>query len=364
MPAKARIGVIGTGWWATYAHIPTLKANPDVELVAISDIRSELLSKVGNRYEVGKTYTDFREMLSKEALDGVVIAVWHAAHFEVARACLEKNLHLLLEKPMVLKASHAKELCDLARERNREIIVGYPYHYLPQTLRSREVLNSGKLGEIHYISNVFSSSAYDLYRGIDHSDLPELAAYYPVAGPGDVYQDPERSGGGQGHLQVTHSAALMLFITGLKPISIQAQMDHMDVPVDVVDALIARLDNGSLATVGSTGATKGGDGRLDIQVYCKEGWIELAYFPGTGTIHFGDGSEEDLTPDPDTPDLNYRENPGYPAHLPSRNLVDVILGRAQNGSPSEIRWRTVELLDAAYRSFAIEGREVKVDTLY
>ena len=60
MPAKARIGVIGTGWWATYAHIPTLKANPDVELVAISDIRSELLSKVGNRYEVGKTYTDFR----------------------------------------------------------------------------------------------------------------------------------------------------------------------------------------------------------------------------------------------------------------------------------------------------------------
>ena len=39
-------------------------------------------------FRVAKTYTDFRQMLAKESLDGVVVAVWHVSHYEVSRACL------------------------------------------------------------------------------------------------------------------------------------------------------------------------------------------------------------------------------------------------------------------------------------
>ena len=52
MSDKARIAVIGTGWWATYAHIPTLKAHPDAELVAISDVRPEMLARASEKYAV------------------------------------------------------------------------------------------------------------------------------------------------------------------------------------------------------------------------------------------------------------------------------------------------------------------------
>jgi len=366
MSDKARIAVIGTGWWATYAHIPTLKAHPDAELVAISDVRPEMLARASEKYAVDAAYTDFREMLEKESLDGAVVAVWHAAHYEVARACLEHGLHIVLEKPMVLHAVQARELCDLARDRQREIVVGYPWHFLTMTARAQEVVQSGDLGEFHFASSLFSSSAYDLYCGEDHADQPEMAAVYPMTGPGAVYSDPARSGGGQGHLQVTHSAALLFFISGLKPVSVIAQMDNLDVPVDVVDAFIVRTDQGALATVSSTGAVAGGDGKLDIQIYCKEGWVDLDYIEGTGTIHHADGSVEELVADPDAGDVNYGDVEGYiyPAHAPSTNLVDIVHGRSASHSPAETGWRTVELLDAAYRSAAAGGQAIEVTSLY
>ena len=80
MPRIARIGLIGTGWWATTAHIPALIANPCAELVAISDTRSDVLSRAAKKYAISKTYTNYRDMIDQEQLDGVVVAVWHSSH--------------------------------------------------------------------------------------------------------------------------------------------------------------------------------------------------------------------------------------------------------------------------------------------
>jgi predicted dehydrogenase len=52
----------------------------------------------------------------------------------------------------------------------------------------------------------------------------------------------------------------------------------------------------------------------------------------------------------------------YPRFATARNLVDVVLGRAANGSPGEVGLRTVELLEAAYRSAAKEGQPVGVES--
>ena len=366
MPDKARIAVIGTGWWATYAHIPTLKGHPDVDLVALADSRPEVVVKAAQHYGVEKTYTDVNTLLECETLDGAVVATWHAAHYEVARACLERGLHLVLEKPMALRAIHARHLCDLANERGLQIVMGYPWHYLSSTVRAREIIQSGNLGEIQYGVSIFASGPYQLYKGQDRARDPAMKGIYPVIGPGDVYSDPDRSGGGQGHLQVTHSAALLLFLTGLSPVSVQAQMSNLDVAVDVVDSITARLDNDVLATIGSTGATRGGPGKLDIQVYCSEGWIDLDYIANTAVVRWGDGREESMDSVPEYGDGDFQEAGPYlyPADAPSRNLVDIILGRSGNLSPGVVGWRTVELLDAAYRSATHDGQVVTVESLY
>jgi predicted dehydrogenase len=355
MADKARIGVIGTGWWATQAHLPALKKNADADLVAIADLRPDVLAKAAAAYEVDKTYTDYIEMIDQEKLDGVIIPVHHVAHYEIARTCLEHNLHIMLEKPMVLQATHARELTELAHERQRQLIVGYPWHYTPHTLRARQVLHSGDLGQIRFINSVFASMVIKFYRGDDSSYGSVFD--YPVVGPGDVYSDPVRSGGGQGHLQVTHSAALMFFITGLKPLQVSALMDNMDVKVDVIDAMTVRMDNGALATVGSTGTiASGGTDQLQTRVFCDKGWIDLDSLQGTLRICHADGSIEEVTP--------LQSEQIYPMHMTSVNLVQVIRGEAENGSPPEVGWRTVEMLDAAYRSVQQGGQLIEVASLY
>lgn len=365
---KARIAAIGTGWWSTAAHIPTLLQSPDTELVAIADVRAEVLDRAAKHYGITNTYTDYREMLANEQLDGVTIAVWHAAHYEVARSCLEAGLHIVLEKPMVLYGKHARELVELARRKDRQIVMSYPWIFMPQSARVREVIRSGRLGRIHYISNVFTSEPLHLYRGDDRSK--EVAGLYPVIGPGDVYSDPVRSGGGQGHLQVTHSASLMSFLTDLKPASVMAAMDSLDVRVDVVDAFIVRMDNGALATVGSTGGVVGGAGKLDIQIYGEQGYVDLDYIASTAMVYHEDGMQDDLSPSLDEPDRGMPEVdvPGatatYPAHLPAVNLIDIITRGAPNRSPVDYGWRAVEMLDAAYRSAQNGGTEVSVASLY
>ena len=137
MPDTARIAVIGTGWWSTTAHIPALEANPNADLVALADVRSDVLDKAARHFGVERTYTDIHEMLAQEQLDGVVIAVWHAAHYEAARACLEQGLHVVLEKPMTLLAAHARHLTELSRERGCQLIIGYPWNYNPMCCGSR-----------------------------------------------------------------------------------------------------------------------------------------------------------------------------------------------------------------------------------
>ena len=353
MADKARIAVIGTGWWATTAHFPSLLNHPDAEIVAISDLRPDILAKAAEAYGVSNTYSDYEQMLEQEELDGAVVAVYHTAHFEVARKCLERGLHILVEKPMTLTASDARQLIDTSNARGRELIMGYPWHYTTNTIRGREVLQSGSLGEIRLASSLFASMVIQFMRGDDSAYKPVFN--YPVVGPGNVYNDPARSGQGQGHLQITHSAGLMFFLTGLKPVRVTAFMNNLDLEVDIVDAISVQLDSGALATVASTGIMRPGDTDQHItRIFCDNGWVNIDSLTGSMTIRHADGSAESPEPLEEV----------YPMYAPAANLVDVALGKAPNGSPAEVGWRTVEFLDAAYRSAALNGQPVDVESLY
>ena len=104
--AKARMGVIGAGWWATQFHIPSLKTYEKADLVSIADVKPEKAAAAADYYDVRNTYNDHRELLAA-GVDGVVIAVQHAYHYEVARDALDAGVHVLVEKPMTLTAADA-----------------------------------------------------------------------------------------------------------------------------------------------------------------------------------------------------------------------------------------------------------------
>jgi len=110
---------------------------------------------------------------------------------------------------------------------------------------------------------------------------------------------------------------------------------------------------GALGSTGNIGVND--NGRTEIAVYCENGYVELDQGHGTLLVRRHDGSEERRGP------LSGAAR--YPTFATAQNLVDVILGKAENGSPGAVGTRVVELLEAAYRSAETDGAPVGVAEL-
>ena len=129
---RAKIGVIGAGWWATQAHIPSLRTYEKADLVGVADPDAEKLRAAATYYEVDGTFEDYRDLLRR--VEGVVIAVPHAYHYEIARDALDAGVHVLVEKPMVLTADHAWDLVERARQKGLELMVGTTFQFTDRLL--------------------------------------------------------------------------------------------------------------------------------------------------------------------------------------------------------------------------------------
>ncbi|MDF1512436.1 MAG: Gfo/Idh/MocA family oxidoreductase [Anaerolineae bacterium] len=357
---KARIGIIGTGWWATEAHLPAIKAHEDGEVVAICDTRPERLNLAAETFDITNLYSDYHEILARETMDGIIVVTPHATHYDITRDCLEQGLHVLLEKPMTLYAKHARALVELAEKNRRELIIGYPYHYYPPIKKAREVIQGGELGPVQYVTSSFSTNVFNFLNGGVAPDASPTS--YKVQGPSEDYNSPELLGGGEGHLQITHSAAMMFFITGLRAKKVHALMHNHGLNVDLIDTMTVEFEDDALGMVGGTG-NAGKNYRLAMSIYCEQGCLVTDTMARIGVIRRPDGSEEELFKRPEHPrgEGRSRERRDYPT---TRNFIEVILGREENGSPAEVGWRTVELLDAAYRSANADGNGVYISDLY
>lgn len=351
--AKVKIGVIGAGWWATQHHIPSLKTYEKADLVGVADVKPEKARTAAAYYDIPNTYGSHQDLLAA-GVDGVVIAVQHAYHYEAARDALDAGVHVLVEKPMTLTAADAWDLVARARANDLHLMVGYTAQFTQHALAAREIVQSGKIGELQMVSGIFTSWVESYLRG-NPQDYAE-AFGFPVTGPSpDTYSDPKIAGGGQGHVQVTHPMGMVLWVTDRRAVEVFAYMESYDLAVDMVNAFSFTLDNGAMGTMASTGAMRPHQ-RLDQGfVYTgSNGVLRQDMAGGRLEAQYNDGTAAEFT------DLGEEER--YPSHLPARGLVDVILGEGENRAPGAVGARVVEFLDAGYRS-AATGKAVRIDSL-
>jgi len=356
MPSKVKIAMIGTGWWATTAHIPALLANPRAETVLI-DKNPAALKAAAERFNVKNAYTSLPEALHAHPdIKGAIVAVPHAAHYAVGREVLENGLHLLMEKPMVLHAKEGKALADLAESKGLQILMGYTFPYLPPLEEAKKRIDDGLLGDIEYITCSMTSLTIEFYRGKPENYDPVMK--YDVTGPGKgTYSDPKIAGGGQGQLQMTHSIAMMFYYApGLRADRVSAFMNNLDTQVDVVDAFAVRMNNGAVATVGSSGNVGMGDPSvIEVHLHGNKGRLLIEGYSGYMYMRLHNGTEERIGP----------TGPAYPGDLPSRKFIEIIADGGKNYFPGKTNGLyTVELLEAAYRSAAQDGIPVNIASLY
>jgi predicted dehydrogenase len=338
---KVRIGIIGAGWWATTAHIPAVKSHSGAELVAVQSREKANCEKIARDFGAKHALVDYQDLLALKELDAVIVSSTPNVHFAQARAALERGLHVLIEKPMTFTVDEARELVEIAAQKKLQLLVSCPWHFTAHGKEARRLVRSGALGQIKMISVLMTNPVDKLLRGINTSPTHGMDKVYiePCRGS---YNDPEIAGGGQIYCQVSHAAAYLTFLTGLRPAEVYARFDYDGCQNDIYNALTVTLETGALANVASTAATPLSERNYEVRIFGSKAILELELWRGTMTlVDFADKRTEfqPLTP-----------GEIYPEQSPALNFIDTLLGKATNGSPGELGLASMEVIEAACES--------------
>jgi predicted dehydrogenase len=144
------IGLAGAGDWGRNL-VRNFHSLPDASLKWVCDPREERRRLMEDLFSGIRTTPRFTDLLEDDEIEAVVIATPAVTHADLARQALASGRHVFVEKPLTLHASEAEELCRLAEEKDRVLMVGHLLLYHPVVERLKELVDSGELGPIHYL---------------------------------------------------------------------------------------------------------------------------------------------------------------------------------------------------------------------
>ncbi|GAB3542668.1 hypothetical protein GCM10027403_35670 [Arthrobacter tecti] len=350
MSAKVRIGAIGAGWWATSNHFPIYAERDDVELVGVCGFGPQL-EKVREQFGFKMATEDYRELLAEE-LDAVVITTPHDLHYEHAAAAIERGLHVQVEKPVTLDAASAWDLVARAERAGVHFLVPYGWNYAPFLVEAKRLLDDHGVGEIQHVVCQMASPTRGLFAG-DPDDIRQLWDSQTSGPDKSTWQSPDR-GGGYAHGQVTHSSALLFWLTGLRAATIAGRVSRAGAAVDLFNAATVTFDNGALGVLSGAATVPDGDSyQIDIRIFGSEGMLLLDTERERVCLHRYDGGRWDLT-------IPSGEG-AYQCVTPPHRFIELVAGTStQNNSDARVAARSVELIDALLKSAAQDGVSVPV----
>ena len=163
---KAKIGFIGCGGHANYRLYPAIKEVGEIDLVAVCDINHERADGTARRWGVPKAYYDVDEMLDHEKLDAAIICGVPQMHVEVGTHCLERGLHIYVEKPSAITSEEAQALADTAARCKRKGMCGFMKRYSPVYRAAKAITQTEQFGGVHMAEIRFSQGPYPALWGI------------------------------------------------------------------------------------------------------------------------------------------------------------------------------------------------------
>jgi predicted dehydrogenase len=217
-----RIAVVGCGYWGPNL-VRNFRALPGVKVDIICDKSKERLDHVGQLYpEVEKT-TEFSRVTSDSSIDMVAIATSVCAHHGLARASLESGKHTFVEKPLAASVAECQDLVTIAEKNALTLMVGHTFLYTPTVRKIKEIVDSGEIGELMYIS------CRRLNLGLFQKDINVAWDLAP------------------------HDISIVLFIMNKDPVSVNCQgKAHLSPAVEDITNISLSFSNGGFATIQSS----------------------------------------------------------------------------------------------------------------
>ena len=146
---KFKTAVIGSGFIGV-AHIEALRRLGNVEVIALCDMFNVERKAKENHIELA--YTDYKKMIDENDLDFVHICTPNNTHFEIAKYALERNVNVVLEKPMTFTVEEAVELVKLAKEKNLINAVNFHNRLYPANIFIKDYIRENNIGDVFSIN--------------------------------------------------------------------------------------------------------------------------------------------------------------------------------------------------------------------
>lgn len=151
-----RFGIVSTAKIARDWVIPALKVVPECDVVAICSRDSRRAGEVAGQLGIPAHYGSLAEMLSDCDVEAVYIPTPNSCHVDEAIKALRAGKHVLCEKPLGIDAADAERLAKVQRETGLQVSEAIMVRYHPRWLAARDIIRSGRLGEVKQIHATYS----------------------------------------------------------------------------------------------------------------------------------------------------------------------------------------------------------------
>jgi predicted dehydrogenase len=354
---KLRVGIIGCG--AGVFHLEGYSEDPRAEIVALAGLDTDRCTKLAAQFNVPSIYGDYQELLTRDDIEAVSLAVPNNLHLPMALAAFEAGKHVLVEKPIARTAAEGEEMVAAAKRAGKLLGVAFNRRSRHDVQLVHQAVKNGDFGRIYY------AKAFWMRR----SGIPGMGTWFT-----------KKEGAGGGPLidlgvHVLDMALYMMGNPGVTAVSAATYAElgpqgkgawrgarfHVDVtqPYEVEDLATAliRLEGGATLQLETSWAAYTGAGDdFGVSLFGNNGGAEIVAkdYALTGTLRvFGEfaGIPTDSSP-------RLQKISGHTEII--KAFVTSILTGAPFSPSGEEGVERARLIDAIYRSAEL-GREITID---
>lgn len=332
-----RIGLLAYGAIGD-EHTAAIHSTPTMTLAAVCDTNPERITAALALTPDAAPFADAQEMLDSGLIDAVVISTPPNTHAQWARAALERNLHVIVEKPMALTRDECDTLMVQAQETDRALLVYQNRRFDPDFVTIRRLITEGAIGEVFSLDTFVGGYS----RPCDYWHSDAAVSGGAIFDWGSHFIDQILS-------IMTQPIAHVTGLNHKRHWTHVTNADHATVTITFVDGTVATFTNSDLAAarkpkyhiLGTTGAIVG--------EWDKRAEPAVADLPALVHLYDSTGSSRLVPLDEVDPFTFHREFAEY----------------VKDGRPMQVRTaqsrNVVAVMEAAEESAAAGGRPVVPD---
>ena len=265
MAKLVRVGVLGCGAISERLHVPDVATCGDGVLVALCDANRAKAQELADRWSPdAAVYTDYKELLKKEALDAVIVTLPNVLHGPATIDALKAGCHVMVEKPMATSPAEGRKMLEAAKKAKKMLLVNQSQRLFPVHRKAKEVLDSGILGKILLVTAMFGHEGPENWSPSGTWFMNKSQARF----------------GAMADLGV-HKADLVRWLSGKEIGEISAYMGTLEKKgATVEDNFVSclKFKDGTMGTLIASWTTKGMDANYTM-FHCAKGTLRVLDIP-------------------------------------------------------------------------------------